>query len=530
MKTTVPPPAARAEVEPPASPALVDPMPPAEASPRASDARFGATDDIKFPPMGLARRLAALTGLMSIVLILGATEVALTLSERQRVEDIREESLALANTLAAYLVQVAPTGDRDALLQGLVGWSRPRTSQTHAYVFTYRDGELVRVGSDSLQTAADHGEYEAYSTHRNVVTFIGGSAPGWLVAVPLGTSPTFGVLDVKVSTRRLDDWARYERRKSYMLAVAAALLVALGAAFLTARWVGRPLRELSVAMAGAHRGAEAGPEAPEIGPPEFRLVARRYNQLREALARRERESSARASLLSLEERARNLERLTLLEQTAATFAHEIGTPLNTVSGHLQLLRDDLTASRDTSGVDRVNLLLEQVARVAGIVRAGMERSAWPHLAIRPVDLTLIVDRILRFMEPSFRQANVRADRPAGLRVPVLAACDPALVEQILLNLLKNSIEALSTGGRVTILARSDGAVRIIEVMDDGPGLAPGAIEHLFTPFITTKGPAGTGLGLAVSRRIARALGGDLTHLPSDRGTRWRLTLPAAENV
>jgi signal transduction histidine kinase len=113
---------------------------------------------------------------------------------------------------------------------------------------------------------------------------------------------------------------------------------------------------------------------------------------------------------------------------------------------------------------------------------------------------------------------------------VLAACDPALVEQILLNLLKNSIEALGPGGRVTVATRSEGEQRIIEVTDDGPGLAAGAREHLFTPFVTTKGSAGTGLGLAVSRRIARALGGDLIHLPSEHGTRWRLTLPGAEVV
>ena len=103
--------------------------------------------------------------------------------------------------------------------------------------------------------------------------------------------------------------------------------------------------------------------------------------MREALAARERESAARAMLLTLEERARGLDRLALMHETAAVFAHEIGTPLNTVSGHLQLLRDDFEAQqRRRRAVERVRLLLAQVDRVAGIVRAGLDRGRLAHAA------------------------------------------------------------------------------------------------------------------------------------------------------
>jgi len=111
---------------------------------------------------------------------------------------------------------------------------------------------------------------------------------------------------------------------------------------------------------------------------------------------------------------------------------------------------------------------------------------------------------------------------------VRAACDPALVEQILLNLLKNAIEAMPSGGRITVrTGRVDGQ-SFVEVADNGPGLAAAARAHLFDPFATTKGPRGTGLGLAVSRRLARTLRGDLVHVPTTTGTCWRLTLPTEE--
>ena len=196
----------------------------------------------------------------------------------------------------------------------------------------------------------------------------------------------YGVLDVRVSTRRLQDWARLERRRAYLLALMSALLVALFVAVMTARWVGRPLAALGTAMAAAHGGATGAPAAPEIGPPEFRELTRRYNRMREALAARERESAARAMLLTLEERARGLDRLALMHETAAVFAHEIGTPLNTVSGHLQLLRDDFEAQHDPKGMERVRLLLAQVDRVAGIVRAGLDRGAWPTPLVQREDL------------------------------------------------------------------------------------------------------------------------------------------------
>jgi signal transduction histidine kinase len=279
-------------------------------------------------------------------------------------------------------------------------------------------------------------------------------------------------------------------------------------------------------MAGAHKGAKGSPAAPEIGPPEFRELARRYNRLREALSAREQESAARAMLLSLEERARGFDRLTLLQETATGFAHEIGTPLNTLSGHLQLLRDDLALQQDDAGVNRVRLLLAQVDRMAGIVRAALERGTWPRPTLQRVDLTEIASRMLLFLEPAFSDAGVTARLQSSRAV--IAACDPAMVEQILLNLLKNAIEALGPGNQVQVTTAAQQGQAVIEISDDGPGLDREAESRLFQPFSTTKGTHGTGLGLAVSRRLARTLCGDLVHVPSPQGVRWRLGLPAAE--
>jgi signal transduction histidine kinase len=481
-------------------------------------------------PMGLPRRLAVLTAVMAVLLVTGATEIALWWSARTRLEDFRLESVALANTLASLLVRSAPKGDTASLAQSLEGWSRHRLTESQAIVYVLRQRRLVPVAASGARDTTPTGQqvYEALRHKATEVQLHQGVDPGWEVALPLGLPRPYGVLDVRVSTQRLQDWARLERRRAYVLAFLSALLVALFVAVLTARWVGRPLASLGTAMAAAHGGATGAPAAPEIGPEEFRELTRRYNRMREALAARERESGARAMLLTLEERARGLDRVALMHETAAMFAHEIGTPLNTVSGHLQLLRDDFESQQDLRGVDRVRLLLAQMDRVAGIVRAGLNRGAWPTPLVLQQDLNEIALRMTRFLEPSFADAGVRAQLRVDGGAPVVATCDPAMVEQILLNLLKNAVEAVSRGGTVTIATGHADHNAFIDVQDDGPGLDDEAESNLFRPFTTTKGPAGSGLGLAVSRRLARMLGGDLVHVPSARGVRWRLTLPVEE--
>jgi signal transduction histidine kinase len=481
--------------------------------------------------MPLVGRLAILTAALALLLVLGATEISLSWSARSRLEDLRDDAVSISSTLAALLSDVAPRGDPDKLADALDEWSALRLGPSRrAWVYVSRSDSLVEVASaDTVPRAPDRVDADALARRATITVLRGGPDPGWQVAAPLGpASRPYGVLDIHVSTRRLEEWSRLERQRAYLSAVVAALLVAAGVALLTRKWVATPLGALGHAMAGAHGGPEGAPAAPEIGPDEFRVVARRYNELREALLARERENHARAALLALQERTRGLDRLAMMQETAAAFAHEIGTPLNTVSGHLQLLRDDLQASGEAGMVERVRLLLGQLDRVAGIVRAELDRGRWPQPYMRRAELRPIAEQVLKFMEPAFSDAGVTARLHANGGRPAVAVCDPAQVEQILLNLLKNAIEALGPGGRVTVTTGTSAGEAYVEVADNGPGLAPEARANLFKPFTTTKGAAGTGLGLAVSRRLARGLGGDLTHLPSASGTKWRLVLPNAE--
>jgi two-component system NtrC family sensor kinase len=483
--------------------------------------------------LGLAARLAILTAVLAIGLVLTGNQIALTWSQRLHMEEDRREATSIATTLASYLMSIAPAGDLDSLAGAFAEWDRSDISGADARVYVLVGDNLapITVGDETTPPPPDALAVTAFTQRAMQVAFRGGSDAAWHLAVPLGETAPYGVLSVTVATQRLADLAA-ERHRTYLLAIASALLVALSVAWLTARWVGRPLRELGRAMAQAHGGPGPAPGAPEIGPREFRLVARRYNDLLHALTDRERESAARAALLALEERARSYDRMAVTAETAAELAHEIGTPLSTMRGHIQLLRNDLTATGQAGAgaLERISSLLAQLDRVTAIVRAELERGAWPQPSVTTVNLADVAGRLLRFLEPSLDQARVRAELHADGAEPgrpVLARADPALVEQILLNLIKNAIEALPPGGSVRITTGADQATAFIVVADDGPGLSPEAQAYLFNPFTTTKGPAGTGLGLVVSRRLARVLGGELAYVPGERGTTWRVTLPLA---
>lgn len=479
--------------------------------------------------LGLPTRLAILTALLAIALVLAGNEIALSWSQRSHVDEDRLEATTLATTLASYLVSIAPYGNPDSLTRGFDSWEETDISGAGATLYLHRDGALVPLRPANAGPPNGLAE-RAFADHTTHTRFAAHPDEAWEIAVPLGDHRVYGVVSVHVATQQMSKLAA-ERRRTYALAITSALLLALGVMWLTSYWVGRPLGELGRAMARARDHSAPPPEAPQIGPAEFQVVAQRYNELLRALADRERESQARAGLLVLEGQARDFDRLAVTAETTAGLAHEIGTPLSTMRGHIQLLRDDLAQSGQAGSVERINSLLAQLDRVTDIVRAGLERGAWPKPTLRAADLRDVATRMLQFLEPSLDQAGVHAElasNGAGPSVRAVANCDPALVEQILLNLLKNAIEALPPGGNIRLATGTDNGTAFVVVADDGPGLSPEIRTYLFNPFATTKGPAGTGLGLAVSRRLARSLGGELVYVPTARGTEWRLTLPAVQ--
>jgi len=230
----------------------------------------------------------------------------------------------------------------------------------------------------------------------------------------------------------------------------------------------------------------------------------------------------------------HLSRVSILGELSGSLAHELNQPLAAILSNSQVGRQSLQPGPpDLAEMAAILDDISDDAKRAGGIIHGMramfkkETAAESH----PVEVATAVHQVLGLLRGEIVARQVTVDLRLADDLPPVRA---GLVElqQILMNLLVNSLDAVKTAappGRVTITAAPHDDRVIVSVRDNGPGLAPGQEDQLFEPFSTTK-PAGLGLGLAISRRLATQFGGTLeAENHPDGGADFRLTLPAARN-
>lgn len=200
------------------------------------------------------------------------------------------------------------------------------------------------------------------------------------------------------------------------------------------------------------------------------------------------------------------ERLAALGQAAAGLVHELNNPLAAVLGLAELLEDSGTCPEEVKTYLRQ--IQHEVWRCRRIVGNLLSLAREEEPDRRPTNLPELLERVIavRSLRPEAEGIAVERSLPKDLP-PLLL--DPDQVEQILVNLMSNAQEAIGRGtGHISVRVAVEAGQLVIIVADDGPGIEPDKLPRLFDPFFTTKGK-GTGLGLTVSRRLARRHGGDL---------------------
>jgi signal transduction histidine kinase len=229
---------------------------------------------------------------------------------------------------------------------------------------------------------------------------------------------------------------------------------------------------------------------------------------------------------AIEDQTETLAQRALLGEVAAIFAHEVRNPINNISTGLQLVASRLgsehpqyeSLERVRSECSRLDQLMEDVLFFARPLE----------LKFTALDLTEFLDRILARWEPRFAQAKVRTQRNYAPHLPPVLA-DERTLEQVIVNLMTNAIQAMPEGGTLSIsISPKDPKGVEMKFADTGPGIQQAQLERVFDPFFTTK-KSGTGLGLAISRRILNAHQGNITveSFP-DAGTVFTLHLPIAQ--
>jgi two-component system, NtrC family, sensor kinase len=228
--------------------------------------------------------------------------------------------------------------------------------------------------------------------------------------------------------------------------------------------------------------------------------------------------------LALRETLGRSERMAAVGQVAARVAHQVGTPLNLISGYIQMIREEWRA--DTQTTQRLQIVDAQIQQVTRILRTLLDEARQPSIR----DVTSIEDVVAHVCElatPSLARTGVTLQVSLTGALPPIAA-DRVQLELALLNLVSNALDAMPGGGVLRVSTTSADSEVTIVLSDSGAGIPPELLPRVFDPWVTTKPEGrGTGLGLSITRDVITRFGGtvDVASEPG-HGATFTIRMPA----
>jgi two-component system NtrC family sensor kinase len=524
--------------------------------------------------LSLHAKLFLLLGLVTSVLTVAVAYSIVRNSRRELENYSRKLVIETAITVETDIIERDPTfKDPDKLDQLLDSIAGPDRSIFEIDVFKRvgKGSEVELVRSSGDESAVDFGpEIGSYLTLKGPqaeLVDLNTGNKAWKVYLPIRShkpgQPPIGLIRAYCDLERWEVvWNNNFRRTVGILP--GVLLGEFILLWLILRMlISDPIEAMVLTMQRLEHG-EAGARAPVHRSDELGLIATRFNDMasRLELAGEEREAlihEIRGLNASLQDRidaalselqAKNdelaalvernallreelgvQERLAVAGQLTATFAHEVGTPLNLVTGHLQLLE----AQKDLpdKSRERLGVIGAQIQRVGAIVRRLLDLTRRPQLHQQPEPFSALLSDLQQLWTPTLTAhgITVKAEAPADCCLNV----DHKQMEQLFINLMNNAVDAMPGGGTVQIKARPGeestpgGLWWELHFHDSGQGIPAELLGQVFRPMFTTKPEGkGTGLGLSICREIVRNHGGEIRiESAPGKGTCVVFTLPGS---
>lgn len=354
---------------------------------------------------------------------------------------------------------------------------------------------------------------------------------------------------------------KFDQRQSYAvmlrdllwpLIALAIVATTLSTYFLFRYLVYKPIDNLLLAMSEAEAGNLTG-EVQPLSNDEIGLLTSRFNRMlghirqmteqlnleQKLLAERVSEATTEIAerknqleeinlrLFEMQRQLTQFERLAAAGQLAAQFAHEVGTPLNLISGHVQLLR---ARAIDDKVIYRLDVIASQIERITKIVRSMLDATRRPQLKLELSNINELLTHILEAAQPTFVARNVKLQLEMD-ETDVFIKADEDQLQQVFINLINNSLDAMPQGGNLNIGSKCEADVVVITVSDNGEGIDKDKIDLIFSPLFSTKRERGTGLGLTIVKQIINEHGGEVSATSIiGQGTTIRLELPLQESI
>jgi two-component system, NtrC family, sensor kinase len=480
---------------------------------------------------------------------------------------VNGHELATPENLLARLRQVQH--DFKGIEQGDVYLHDPAHTLAATTVASGQHLELDRISD--IQT---YNEFE--QAGEDQITIETPDGRNWIMSTPIRDGQrVIGCLDLKVSKKSSNVIIAGLVRRNVILMLASLLIVILVVHVFFLFNVRRPVTDMVEVMEAAEGGAlqvrahyrGAGRESsqggdqgsayaqdgnqgrqPGKGRDEIEQLARHLNRMLDRLenfnseleqkvheataelARRNEElTRINEELFETQKTLARSERLAVAGQLAASLAHEIGTPLNSISGHVQLLARRKTG--DPASDRRLQIIESQIENIVRTVKQLLSWTGKFDLRLDTVDLRRVLDEVVLLTSPALESRKIQARTECPRPGPRIRG-DSGYLQQVFLNLINNSMDAMPRGGRLELRVASDGGAADaqfvkVEVEDTGEGIAEETLIHIFDPLFTTKRiGTGAGLGLAICQQIIQQHGGTIVARSRvHEGTCFTITLP-----
>jgi len=502
--------------------------------------------------MRIATKLTILLLLAVSVVLAGFGYLRMRQERERLVEEVQQEAAVLTNAVRLVVEHAVRDKRPEDVRELLTEFVRHPSPLDRVQIYNNRFEVTASASADAAAAPAiPRADVERTISQRAAtIRYVDSPPPPVVyVLVPL-TSPGGGVIGALAVTRAA---TRVERHVSE---IAPELVVRLGLLSLTiflVIWftvrvsIRRPLHALVRAALALGRG-QLTQRITLRRRDEIGQLASAFNRMAaEIQAARERTRTEAEGRLDAERQLQQAQKLAALGRLASEVAHEIGTPLSIISGRTEVIQKKLPPdhplARDATTV------LRQVERISGILRQLLDYARPRRLTRNPLQVEPVFTRVVELLDPiaARRQVRLVAQVPGALP-PILADADQ--LQQVLLNLVTNALDATPGGGLVRLTAAADesgpmpaagkGRPRIsrgrapepsvtLRVDDTGCGIPPERLEKIFEPFFSTKERGGgTGLGMAIVEDIVRAHGAAIEIESAEgRGTTVWLRWPAA---
>ena len=353
-----------------------------------------------------------------------------------------------------------------------------------------------------------------------------------------------GVLDTNLSLAKTDAQLTQSSWRMLAYTMFALLDISLLTWLFVWRLVGQPLKHLkdgTSELADGNLGYqlevdstdEAGELASSFNRMSLQLRAANEEIVAWAKTLEDRVDQKTRELKRAHEHVLHVEKMATIGKMAAVVAHEINNPLSGILTYAKLLkkwiqRGEAETSKKNDAEQCLDLIADESRRCGDLVKNLLTFSHTSPMNVQTTDLNTVVDRSVRLVAHQLELNGVELHLDLPSNLPAIQ-CDPGQIEQVLLALIMNAIDAMPRGGNLWVSTRmgEESDELAIEVRDDGSGIPPEILPHIFEPFLTTKESGkSVGLGLAVSQNIIEGHRGRVdVHSEVGKGTTFTVTLP-----